>query len=481
MLSWGGTDFIQGFQLANQTKFLQQQIKWATDWLIKAHPTPTTLYVQVGDIDVDNNSFGPDTDIPEPRPCYNINEQFFGTDAAAMAAVAFSSASMLFNKLSNVTGSNATNNTDTNYANTLMTHATELYNAARNIRPYKLYQTSIFTSTHVYSSSDYFDELLLASLSMYRATGNSTYLEHLFQMFSEVEGLDNHTEPLDWDNKWGAFYVLLAETMLDHQDRSQAIQAREGAEKYLDSIVDGTTANKTRGGLLFWDGYSNLNSNSVAMSTSYLLLYYAAKVLHPLADRGHEDGSDLLRKAKSYQDLAQSQLDYVFGMNPIHQNYVVGERPNSPRFPHSAPASGFTSLAEAAMKAGDRSHAKTIHGALVGGPAADDTFNDVLLDWSQTEIALDYNAPYQNLLAYQVMYNSDGPFYLRNENDNKDNPLDTPSTATNNKLQTWRLGLAILFPLLTALSIAAGGIWYLKRRQKIRNIDGKAQQIKTIT
>jgi endoglucanase len=34
--------------------------------------------------------------------------------------------------------------------------------------------------------------------------------------------------------------------------------------------------------------------------------------------------------------LANSQLNYILGKNPLNQNYIVGEGPESPRFPHSA-------------------------------------------------------------------------------------------------------------------------------------------------
>lgn len=61
-------------------------------------------------------------------------------------------------------------------------------------------------------------------------------------------------------------------------------------------------------------------------------------------------------------DLASSQLDYVFGKNPLNQNYIVGERSNSPLYPHSAPASGARSLTEAIEDPTDLSNAHTIYG-----------------------------------------------------------------------------------------------------------------------
>jgi len=49
--------------------------------------------------------------------------------------------------------------------------------------------------------------------------------------------------------------LLLAEATLDYQDQNEALRVRAEAELYLDGIVSGATANKTNGGLLFWDAY----------------------------------------------------------------------------------------------------------------------------------------------------------------------------------------------------------------------------------
>lgn len=40
---------------------------------IQAHPDPHTLYVQIGDADLDNAYWGGDRGIPTPRTSYSIN------------------------------------------------------------------------------------------------------------------------------------------------------------------------------------------------------------------------------------------------------------------------------------------------------------------------------------------------------------------------------------------------------------------------
>ena len=46
---------------------------WGGGDLQQAHPTNNTLIVQVGDAKVDNNYWGGDQNIPQPRPSYQIN------------------------------------------------------------------------------------------------------------------------------------------------------------------------------------------------------------------------------------------------------------------------------------------------------------------------------------------------------------------------------------------------------------------------
>src|ERR1043166_6787043 len=107
-------------------------IKWGTDWLIRAHSDPQTLYVRIGDEDVDHNYWGPDTNVPYPRPSLKINTNSLGTDVAAEAAAAMAAASLFFKDKVQ----------DGDYANILSSHAQQLYEFA-NIQPFVTYQQSV--------------------------------------------------------------------------------------------------------------------------------------------------------------------------------------------------------------------------------------------------------------------------------------------------------------------------------------------------
>jgi endoglucanase len=58
LLSWGGIEWFESYRRANLIVDLGETIKWGTDWLIKAHPEPNKLFVQVGGGDIDNNYWG---------------------------------------------------------------------------------------------------------------------------------------------------------------------------------------------------------------------------------------------------------------------------------------------------------------------------------------------------------------------------------------------------------------------------------------
>ncbi|KAI8983541.1 Six-hairpin glycosidase-like protein [Pilobolus umbonatus] len=471
MLSWGGIDYFEGYKKADQITYLRDQIKWATDWLIKVHPEPSKLFVQVGEVEVDNNSFGPDTELLYPRPSYQINETHFGTDVASMAAAAFATASTFFTVLGSSTGSTE----DQDYAKSLLVHAKQLHNASISITPYTRYQYSVHTAATIYQSTDYKDDLILSGIAMYRATNDSIYLRQSLNIYKETYAFNNHSEPLGWDNKHGAVFTLLAGLMMKHEDQEEFKQRRIDAETYLDGIVSGKTANKTEGGLLWWDFYSDSSSNSNAVSASHLLLYYSKNVLEPLAEISIEK-EPILKKIQSYQDMAFSQLDYIFGKNPINQNYIVGARENSPKYPHSAPASGFPSLKYAIEHPKDLSRANVIYGALVGGPSKNDSFADVRLDWAQTEVALDYNAAYQNVLAYQIMYDATDPFYvepvLGNTTDN------TPSILKNKEHETpqpWVITSIVLLSVIAIILLIYAAYSYA---QSIRSVGDDQATIK---
>ncbi|KAI8882440.1 glycoside hydrolase family 9 protein, partial [Backusella circina FSU 941] len=396
-----------------------------------------------------------DAGIKLPRPCYQINETYFGTDVAAMTAAALASSARFFS---------ITNDPeDLAYASMLTLHAIQLYNASVSIVPYRSYQTSVPSVRHSYASSDYTDDLALASLLLYKITKDTLYINNAHYFYNSGIGLGGRTQPLGWDNKYGAVYVLFSEVMLETGDEYALFMKRLDTERYLDGIVEGTSVNRTRGGLLWWDDFSTVNSNANALSTSFLLVSYSTNVLRKMIGKS-ENNEVLVAKVREYEALANSQLNYVLGKNPIKQNYVVGEGPDSPRYPHSALANPDTGIYPNST---DIPLTNVLYGALVGGPSRTDSYHDSYQNWEQNEVALDYNAPYQNVLAYKIMYHM---------SNSTDEPNSLPpryrekNTDEQSTLPKWVIPVSLTLSAVVFVAIGAV-VWrlYGRRRVQARN------------
>ncbi|PHZ16691.1 Six-hairpin glycosidase [Rhizopus microsporus ATCC 52813] len=381
-IAWSASVWFDGYQKANQVHYLDSMLRWGLDWLIQAHPDDNTFYVQVGDGDIDNNYWGPDTGIPTPRPSYQVNRTAVGTDAVALASAALASASFLYKNGLN----------DTDYSNKLLQNAVSLFNLAYTAQPRNVYTKAIPAIAEFYNTNNYTSQLTYAALWMYKATGNSTYRDMASNFFDQFALGSQPVGVLDWSDQTNAVFVLGAE--LDSSNTKYANAAR----KVLDTIINtasGSPCTFTKGGLLWCDGYSKSNSLVPAQDMALLALLYAEL-----------DST----RADSYRRFAQGQIDYLLGKNYMLTPYVVGIHMNSPRNPHHAGASGGTDINNIDTSPPEEKY--VLYGAIVGGPDGDDLFFDERNDWAQTEVALDYNAPFQGLIAYQLSTNASDPPYV---------------------------------------------------------------------
>src|SRR5438034_1379105 len=78
------------------TDDLKRNLKWGTDYIIKAHPSPHVFYGQVGDGGSDHAFWGPPEVNPSPRPSYAVTEACPGSDLTGESAAALASSYLLF-------------------------------------------------------------------------------------------------------------------------------------------------------------------------------------------------------------------------------------------------------------------------------------------------------------------------------------------------------------------------------------------------
>ncbi|KAG0173021.1 hypothetical protein DFQ29_008135 [Apophysomyces sp. BC1021] len=427
LLSWGAFEWWDGYVKVNQTETLRETVRWGTDWLMKAHPERDVLYVQVGDGEIDNEYWGPDTDIPTPRPSFMVNGSSPGTDVSALTAAALASAATVF-RLSS----------DHNYADRLVSHAEELYEFAEKAQPWQVYTDAIPEARSMYETVNYTSQLVYGALWLYRATQNQDYREkasHYFDRFN-LSGLD--TVPMDWSDQTGATYILGAQV-----DKTTN-KYKHAAERYLDRLIgrDSGICDYTEDGLLWCGNFSISNSLVPAQDTALLASIYS--------------GLNSSRKDR-YQAFATSQIDYLLGKNRMRTPYVVGIHMNSPQNPHHAGASGGDDLVQIATFPLQEKF--VLHGAVVGGPGKDDLFFDERDDWAQTEVALDYNAPFQGLLAFQLAQGAPDPPYVSIKEPRpafgKHRPRDDENKVD---LPPWFIGLLVI---TCVIFLAALGHFYI--------------------
>ncbi|KAK7868028.1 hypothetical protein R5R35_010199 [Gryllus longicercus] len=356
MLSWGVIDYENTYSSIGALNEARAAIKWGTDYFIKAHVSANELYGQVGNGGADHSWWGRPEDMTMDRPAYKIDTGRPGSDLAAETAAAMAAASIVFR------------NADSNYANTLLQHARELYNFADSYRG--KYSDSINDAAAFYNSYSYEDELVWGAIWLWRATNDQNYLNKATQYYNQY-GIQYKTSPLSWDDKSTGASALLAKLTGGDQYKS-AVQ----------SFCDGFYYNqqKTPKGLIWYSDWGSLRQS-----------LNAVWVCLQAADAGVKSGE--------YRSLGKIQLDYALG--DAGRSYVVGFGNNPPSHEQHRAASCPDAPAACDWNTynGGQSNYHVLYGALVGGPDANDYYNDVRNDYVHNEVACDYNAGFQNVLA----------------------------------------------------------------------------------
>ncbi|MFZ6029083.1 MAG: glycoside hydrolase family 9 protein, partial [Chloroflexota bacterium] len=377
LLAWGAVEYRSAYQSSGQLSHLLNNLRFVNDYFIKAHVSPNELYGQVGKTGDDHAWWGPAEVLQMARPSYKISASCPGSDLAGETAAAMAASSIVFRP------------TDPAYANTLLTHAEQLYNFADTYRG--KYTDCITDAQGPYNSwSGYNDELVWGAIWLYRAEeakaagSGSAYLAKAEQYYANL-----NTEPQStiksykwthaWDDKGYGSYVLLAKL-------TGKQQYKDDAQRWLDYWTvgyNGSRISYSPGGHAWLDMWGSLR---YAANTSFIALVYADSLgsSNPLYAR--------------YHDFAKKQIDYMLGDNPQNRSYVIGFGNNPPQYPHHRTAHG--SWADSKEVPVETRH--ILYGALVGGPeAATDgaSYNDKRDDYESNEVATDYNAAFTGALA----------------------------------------------------------------------------------
>jgi len=364
-LSWSVYEYRNAFENAGQLDEALDAIKWGTDYFIKCHTATNEFYYQVGSGSGDHAWWGP-VEVLErvmSRPSYKVTVSSPGSCVVGSAAAALAAASVVLQT------------TDPNYASICLTHAQQLFNFA-----YTTQSDSGYTAANGFytSYSGFWDELAAAAAWLYLATDDSNYLDKA-ETCANNWGKESGTTywGYKWTHSWDDMHYM-----------AQVLLAREtGKQIYIDSIERNLDYWKPGGGITYTPG-------GLAWLDSWGSLRYAANA-SLLAHIWADDTLGNASKKAGYRTFAENQIKYILGDNPRNGSYIIGFGVNSPQNPHHRTA--HASWANSISTPSQTRH--ILHGAMVGGPGSNDSYQDVRTDYTTNEVACDYDAALVGALA----------------------------------------------------------------------------------
>ncbi|GFS19131.1 endoglucanase [Elysia marginata] len=355
LLTWSLVQFKKGYENAGQLDAMYDSIRWPLDYFLSAWDEgASSLLVQVGDGNADHAYWGRAEEMTMSRPCQYVSTSNKGSDVAAETAAAMAVGALAFQDK----GEQA-------YSAQLLQSAESLYSFAKNNR-------GVFGgAAPFYSSSGDEDELCVAAMFLYKATGSADYL-------ADAQTFVNPGTPwsLSWDNKFIACQILLFEATGQYKSNVQSFfrsWSQDGGMTY------------TPCGLAWRD---NWGSTRYAGNAAFAALVAADVGIDSQANR----------------KWAVEQINYILGDNRVNGkclSFVVGYGSDYPQQPHHRGASCPDLPAPCGWsdESASTPNPQVLYGALVGGPDSSGNYNDDRGDYISNEVATDYNSGFQGALA----------------------------------------------------------------------------------
>ena len=173
IVAWSGISYSDSYGEMGQQGLseLYKQVKWATDYFMKAHPNKHELYAQIGDPVLDHKDWVRSEYMEMPRPSFLLDENNPGSEVAAETAAALAASAILFLE------------SHASYAQDCLNHAIDLLEFAIMYRG--TYTDVVPSANEFYPSTSYGDEIAWAALWLYWATDDSQYMTVADDFISE--------------------------------------------------------------------------------------------------------------------------------------------------------------------------------------------------------------------------------------------------------------------------------------------------------
>lgn len=369
------TKLANGLKGSNDLPDVLDEAKWGLDWLQKMHPAPNLMFNQIADDRDHVNMRIPKQDSlygrGHERPVYFINGEpqqrgkyLNETKGTSSTAAKFSSAFNL--------GASLFEAIDGNYANILRSKAKTALDFAH--QKLGVTQTVSVKSPYIYAEENWKDDMELAFANMYQYTSEQSD----FQAALEYARQEPVTEWMIRDT--ANHYQYYPFINLGHYELAKQANYAQREEiigfyrKGIEHVLSRAQQNAFYRGVPFiWC------SNNLTVSFIIQCLWYQ--------DLANDD---------RYSELAQANIDWLFGVNPWGACMIYGlpEWGDTPKDPHSA----FTYL-----------KGYPIDGGLVDGPVYANIYNNLI------GIQLYNEDRYAQFQSDLVVYHDDFGDYSTNE------------------------------------------------------------------
>jgi len=364
MLSWSLYENRASYVKSGQLKYMVDNIKWVSDYLMKCHPSANVFYYQVGDGNKDHAWWGPAEVMQMDRPSYKVDLASPGSTVVGEAASSLAAAALVLK------------DSDPVYAAKCLEHAKQLFNFADTTKS----DAGYTAANGFYNSwSGFYDELSWSATWLYLATNDSTYLtkaeSYVPNWLTENQST---TIAYKWSQCWDD--VHYGAQLLLARITNKPIY-KESVERSLDYWTNGYNGEKikyTPKGLAWMDTWGSLRYST---TMAFLADVYASW------------NGCTTTKVETYKTFAKNQIDYALGSTG--RSFEVGFGVNPPVNEHHRTAHSSWSDQQTVPNY----HRHVLYGALVGGPDSSDGYTDEISNYTSNEVACDYNAGFVGLLA----------------------------------------------------------------------------------
>ncbi|KAG0503250.1 hypothetical protein HPP92_003322 [Vanilla planifolia] len=268
-----------------------------------------------------------------------------------------------------------------------------------------LYQNSIPVAGQFYPSSGSDDELLWAAAWLHRATNGNTYLDFL----GNANNIGGVRSMFSWDDKFVGAQVLISKVLLVLEKTVSMggtwSQYKNAADQFICSVLQKGSNNVklSPGRMFWWQPWNNFQYTAAAtLALAAHSNYLSAAKASLLCPAGVVSPADILA-------FVGEQVDYLLGSNPKKISYMVGFGSAWPNKVHQRGDSIVSMKKDPSpvdCKGGfDRwfhspnPNPSVIEGAVVGGPDADDWYNDDRENYQQAEPSTVTTAAFVGVLA----------------------------------------------------------------------------------